>query len=120
MYCRNCGAQIDDQSIRCVRCGAVVPENAPLQSVPTYLVQAILVTLFCCLPAGVVAIVFAAQVNGKVEAGDIGGARAASRNAKTWTWVSFGVGLGLAVAYILLIVVVGIFSGASTDLNSDF
>ena len=31
--------------------------------------QAILVTLFCCLPFGIVAIVFAAQVDSKVAAG---------------------------------------------------
>ena len=61
--------------------------------IPNYLVQAILVTIFCCLPFGIVSIVFAAQVNGKVAAGDITGARVASRNAKTWAWIAFGVGL---------------------------
>jgi len=37
-------------------------------------VQAILCTLFCCLPFGIVAIVFAAQVDGKLAAGDYNGA----------------------------------------------
>ena len=40
------------------------------RNIPNYLVQAILTTLFCCLPFGIVAIVYAAQVNTKIEAGD--------------------------------------------------
>ena len=70
--------------------------------IPNYLVQAVLVTIFCCLPAGIVSIVFAAQVNGKVAAGDITGAREASRKAKLWAWVSFGVGLALGVIWFLM------------------
>jgi hypothetical protein len=68
-------------------------------SVPNYLVQAILTTICCCLPFGIVAIVFAAQVNGKVAAGDMAGAEAASKNAKMWAWIAFGCGL---VAQIII------------------
>ena len=76
--------------------------------IPNYLVQAVLVTLFCCLPAGIVSIVYAAQVNGKIAAGDIAGARAASQNAKTWVWISLGVGLGLGILWFLLSVAGGL------------
>lgn len=69
---------------------------------PNYLVQAILTTIFCCLPFGIVSIVFAAQVNGKYEAGDYAGAVDLSSKAKTWAWVAFGVGLGLIVLYFVL------------------
>jgi hypothetical protein len=79
--------------------------DRPVEYIPNYLVQAILCTLFCCLPAGVVAIVYAAQVNGKLQAGDIRGARAASDTAKMWCWISFGVSL---VAVILWFAVVGV------------
>jgi hypothetical protein len=75
----------------------------PVGSVPNYLVWSILVTLFCCLPAGIVSIVYAAQVNGKLQAGDIAGAQEASKNAKTWCWVSAGVGLGITLLYILVV-----------------
>ena len=61
--------------------------------VPTYLVPAILCTLFCCLPFGVPAIVYAAQVSSKLSAGDVPGAQTASKNARTWCWVAFGVGV---------------------------
>ncbi|NER07984.1 MAG: CD225/dispanin family protein [Okeania sp. SIO3C4] len=37
------------------------------ENVPSYLTQAILITVFCCLPFGIVAIVYAAQVNSRLE-----------------------------------------------------
>ena len=70
---------------------------------PNYLVQAILTTLFCCLPAGVVAIIFAAQVNSKYAAGDVQGAMQSSKNAKTWSWVALGLGIAAIVLYIILL-----------------
>ncbi len=71
---------------------------APIQ-VPNHLAQAILVTLLCCLPFGIVAIVYASQVNGRLQAGDIRGAIDASGKASTWVWVSFGAGLLVSIGY---------------------
>jgi hypothetical protein len=76
----------------------------------SYLVPAILVTIFCCLPPGIAAIVYAAQVNSKLELGDVAGARNASRNARLWCWVSFAIGAFGAVAYLVLFLL-GIVSG---------
>ena len=61
--------------------------------IPNYLVWSILSTLCCCIPFGIVAIVFSAQVNSKLAAGDVAGARASSDKAKLWCWVAFGTGL---------------------------
>ena len=36
------------------------------QHIPNYRIPSILVTIFCCLPLGIAAIIFAAQVDGKV------------------------------------------------------
>ena len=78
----------------------VIPPGAPGTiaapagaTVPNYLVQSILVTLCCCVPLGIVAIVYSAQVNGKLAAGDIAGAQDASKKAKMWGWIAFGSGL---------------------------
>jgi hypothetical protein len=76
--------------------GAARPQN--------YLVPAILATLFCCLPGGIVSIVYAAQVNSKWDAGDYNGAVNAARNAKTWFWISFGVGIAIAIVYAIAII----------------
>ncbi|MCA1719401.1 MAG: CD225/dispanin family protein [Actinobacteria bacterium] len=75
---------------------------------PNYLVPAILTTLFCCLPLGIVSIVFAAQVNGKLEAGDRAGALDSSRKARMWAWISFGTGLVLIAGSVVLVVVLGV------------
>ena len=82
-----------------------------------YLVPAILTTIFCCLPAGIVSIVFAAQVNGKWQAGDQAGAMDSSRKAKTWAWVSFGVGLAGILVWVLVAVVGGFSFSTGTTTN---
>jgi hypothetical protein len=80
--------------------------------VQNYLVFAILTTVLCCLPAGIPAIVYAAQVNGKLQAGDIAGAQLASKNAKMWCWISASAGLAVGVIWGIL---VGL--GALSNLN---
>lgn len=72
------------------------------ENVPNYLPQAILSTIFCCLPFGIVAIVYAAQVNSKLAAGDYEGAQSASKSAKLWSWISFGSGLAVFLIYVIL------------------
>ena len=81
---------------------------APLQPKPAnYLVWAIVVTLLCCLPFGIVAIVFASQVDSKYSAGDYAGAQLAAGRAKLWCWLGAGTWLLLFVAYIAIFVVFG-------------
>lgn len=116
MYCTKCGKQNDDNAYKCIQCGSVMPRPAvhpsggQRQSVPNYLVQAILATVFCCLPCGIAAIVFAAQVNSKLAAGDLDGAIESSRKAKMWCWISFGVGLAGTIIY-LMIMALGMIAG---------
>ncbi len=71
--------------------------------IPNYLVHAIVVTICCCWPAGIVSIVYAARVNGAIGRGDLVEARRLSDNARTWAWVSFGLGLAGVVVYFLLL-----------------
>ena len=59
----------------------------------TYLMEAIVATLLCCLPFGIVAIVYAAQVDSKFKAGDYQGAQKAAHSAKTWYHVALISGL---------------------------
>ena len=77
------------------------PYSRPVcQHVPSYLAQAILVTLFCCMPFGIVAIVYAADANSKKAAGNFVAARRAADSAKSWCLASFLCGaipIGLVV-----------------------
>ncbi len=114
MYCRKCGIQNDDNAFKCVGCGEILqqiqPVGVPVPSVPSYLAQAILVTLFCCQPFGIVSIVYAAQVNCKLGAGDYAGAVDVSKKARKWCWASFAVGLGWMVIWLLFAVIFGALS----------
>lgn len=58
------------------------------EHIPNNLVWAVLSTLFCCLPFGVISIVYAARVDGKRAAGDIEGARNDARLAANWAIAS--------------------------------
>ncbi len=62
--------------------------HASKEFVPNNLVWAILSTLFCCLPLGIVSIVYATQVDGLRAAGDIVGARNAADKARFWAILS--------------------------------
>ena len=76
-------------------------------SVPNYLVPAI-ISIFCCLPLGIVAVIFAAQVNGKVAAGDTSGALDASKKAKLFSFIAIGLGLAGTICYVLFWVIMGV------------
>ncbi len=69
-----------------------------------YLFQSILVTIFGFLPAGILAIFYAAQVDARLAAGDFNGALIASNNAKRWCWV--GLGVAVVIWFIALIALI--------------
>lgn len=73
-----------------------------------WLVESILVTLFCCLPFGIAGIVFAAQVTSKYASGDYEGALQSSKEAAKWTKIGFFIGLVVIVLYFIAIFFFGI------------
>ena len=96
MFCTSCGTQLPPGAAVCPSCGArvIVPAQIPgAPAMNNYLVPAIVTTLCCCLPIGIVAIVYAAQVNSKLAAGDVAGAAESAKNAKLWSWIAFGCGI---------------------------
>ncbi|MFE1744904.1 CD225/dispanin family protein [Coleofasciculus sp. H7-2] len=58
----------------------------------TYLVPSILVTLFACIPAGLVGISFASQVKSKYQQGDYDSALSASKKAKISCIIGVSIG----------------------------
>lgn len=92
----------------------VPPAGAPTGlagPVPNYFIFAILVTLFGCMPGGIVALIFSSQVNTKAALGDLAGAREAAQKAKLWCWISAGLGVlvwGLVILMVVLSVVLGV------------
>lgn len=103
MNCPYCNNYLPPGVTTCPSCNGSVPDNAPravfpgqppqpAPSVPNHLVGAILATLFCCLPFGIVSICYSTSVDKKLAAGDVAGAKAASDKAKTWMIVTIVVG----------------------------
>ncbi len=66
-----------------------------------YLVWAILSTVLCCLPFGIVSIVYAAKVNGLFDANQYEAALEASKNAKKWAIIAAVIG----VIYIIFVLI---------------
>lgn len=115
IYCPKCGAQNSDQSTACSACGAALanPYQAPGGSgappqINNYLIPAIFTTVCCCLPFGIVSIVYAAQVNGLLAAGNVAGAQKAADSAKMWFWIALGTGIAFQLLYLLFVVGMGV------------
>ena len=69
---------------------------------------AILTTIFCCLPFGIVSIVFAAKVDNYWNAGDYIHAEESSRKAKKWALAAIITGIIAGAAYLIMITTLGI------------
>ena len=83
-------------------------------TVPNNMVLAI-ISIFCCWPLAIPAIIFASQVNQKLAAGDMVGAQDASKKAKTFSYIAFGLGaLWLVFVIIYIVFVVGIAAISSS------
>ena len=107
MLCKTCGKEIADDVTFCPHCGNSTSnpadESAPeTVRINTWLVPAILATVCCCMPFGVVSIVYAVGANTEVSNRNFALAQEKADKAKTWFWVSFICGFVINFAYCLL------------------
>ena len=77
------------------------PSSGTHDKVPNYLIPAI-ISAICCFPLGIISIIFAAQVNSKVAAGDTAGALDASKKAKMFSYILIGLGIVVWGGYLLV------------------
>jgi ABC-type Fe3+ transport system permease subunit len=83
------------------------------QQPDNYLVWAILTTVMCCLPLGVVSLVYSNKVAGLWSQGRYAEAQEASNNAKKWAIISAIVGAVVAVIVVILYVVIAVVAVSS-------
>ena len=70
---------------------------------PTNLVWAIITTVLCCIPSGIVAIFYALKVSNKYREGDIEGAKRASETGAWWCIVTIILGiLSLPLGFVMM------------------
>lgn len=98
MYCNKCGCQIDNGAVACLLCGT----QLEVSSIPSYLALAVISTVCCCLPTGIVAIVYANKVNTRIMRGDVAGAQEASKKARLWAWIGI---IAFAVCSIVAVMI---------------
>jgi len=110
MICPSCGQSNVDNAAVCSGCRVKLePQNSPetgTQYLPNYLAPAVIVTFICCMPLGAVALIFAAQVDGRRLAGQWEDAKKSSESARLWCWIAFGVGVVFWTLYAALIIVI--------------
>ena len=142
MICNNCRHQIDDNSKFCPDCGAPIEapaQNPPQQttvynqaqngqniygqpaySAPPppvnqtpYLIWAILVTIFCFLPLGIPAIVYAAKISSALSAGNYQLAVDSAKKSKMFSIIGACIGAALIIIWIVAVVCIGVGIGMS-------
>ena len=130
MRCSNCGTELPPNTLYCPACGSQVNvyggqqmpgqmnynygqqnnygqpnynygQPMPPVQINTWLAPAILATIFCCVPFGIVSIVFAAKANSAAGVGNYQQAQLNANRAKIWFWVSFGCGLVGEIVYTI-------------------
>ena len=67
-----------------------------------YLVESILVTLFCCMVFGILGIVYSVQANSAFSSGNITAANEFSAKAKQWVTYGFWCGIAVVGIYAIL------------------
>lgn len=91
------------------------PPGAPVNNhLPIAIIATIVSVIFCCIPHGVVSLIFSLQVNKKVEAGDMVGAINAARQAKMWGFISIGV----AVVGLVLSIILGVLNAVLSTMGN--
>ena len=117
MYCRNCGSVLPDGAKFCTNCGCGLTADPGQASAgyscgnvsgrrgrpASYLALSIIVTLYCCIPFGIVSIVYASKVDSCWNNGLEDEARENSRKARNWALWGMGLVVLFYVIYLLLI-----------------
>lgn len=93
--------------------GAPPPMGGSAGSPPPNNLVLAIISLLCCWPIGIPAVIFAAQVNGKWASGDQAGAVEASAKAKKFAIIALVLGIVASVIYFLVIVAGGMASSSS-------
>lgn len=120
MFCRSCGAKLDDGASFCGYCGADLqsqsadPAGGPgftpnygwqyAPEINDYLTLNILATLLCFFPwTGIAGIVFSALAGSANDRGQYRKARDYAKIAKVlfWITVAFGIGAAITAMFVL-------------------
>lgn len=80
------------------------PTQTPAQKPDNNLVWAILATVICCVPLGIVAIIKASSVDSLWASGKYEEARKAANDARKWAIIGAVSGFVIIVIYVIVLV----------------
>jgi len=127
--CSNCGAELRPAANFCSICGAAQAEAAqpetfdpagavadvvrpradsaapPPQNIENHLIKSIIATVCCCVPLGIVGIVYATKVDAFLKLGNRAAAADAGKKASLWSNLAIGIGLVVQLLVTMLTVV---------------
>ncbi len=89
------------------------PAEAPPKN---WLIESILITIFCCLPLGIVGIINATKVETLWNSGQRDAALKASQEAAKWVKIGFIIGI-VVIGLYLIMVFFGIMAGIGSGLS---
>jgi predicted secreted protein len=92
------------------------PQQPPGQAPNSHLVWSILVTLFCCLPFGIVAIVKSSQVNGLWAQGRYAEAQASADSARKWIIWGAVIGVVAGIIYAIMAIAGGMANNSNAAM----
>lgn len=107
--CPNCGTPVDPQTPQENNqgqdsMGSYRQPQEPINSTP-YIIFAIISTVLCCMPLGVVAIIFASKINILQGAGDYEGAKNAAKKSKIIMIIGAVLTLIISIIFIIMVVI---------------
>jgi len=121
-FCSKCGAELQPEAKFCKNCGAsqaevaraenfepppvkaVQPAADPPRKISNTLIKSIIATVCCCVPFGVVGIIYAAKADAFLRQGDLAAAADACKKADLWSTLAIGVGLTVNVLTTVLMI----------------
>jgi hypothetical protein len=103
-HCTNCGTALPSAGAAIepkVNAAAEPSVNQPAIRIESHLVKAIISAVCCCLPLGIAAVVFAAQVGPNLKSKNYEAASEAGKKANLWGNLAIGVGVVMQILWIV-------------------
>lgn len=113
MHCKNCGAEINEKAVVCVKCGSKVESLTAATKISNNLALAIISAICCCLPLGIVSIIYSCKVNTHLAADNISAAENCALLAKKWAWAAIISGFIIGVISFVIQILIALSNQAT-------
>ena len=149
MNCKNCGAEIQENTKFCGSCGVKIETEQPVFEEPVYeqdyyyqapaepvyaepvvpaekpntvlwIVLSAVEIFTCCQITGIISLIFSILGHIAADKGDFAEAEKKIKTAKIWFWVGFGLGILAILIYVICVGVLGFAAGVPEEILSAY